>query len=401
MPIFKYQARDSSGKSVSGQMSATNQKALATKLTERRLTLVSASGVGGGGLANMFKVKPKVTTRELGIWSRQFSVMVDAGLPVLQSLNILADAEVNKGFKTAIISVRDDISSGATLSDALSRQSSIWDGLFCNMVKSGEAAGALQEVLNRLAGYIEKKDALQTKVKSAMMYPIVVMVVAVTVVIFLMVKVIPTFKDVFGQFGAELPTPTKIVIMLSEFFQNQWYIALGGAITIFIAVKMFGKTPYGAKKLDQALLKVPVFGDLVRKYSVARFARTLSTLQRSGVAIVEALETTAKTAGNIVIEDAIMYTVEEIRKGQGLADPLRETKVFPSMVVSMMAVGEETGNLEIMLEKIADFYESEVDTAVDGLTSIIEPILIVFLGLVLGFIIVAMFMPMFMMGSLV
>ncbi len=395
MPNFSYKAKDASGKVVTGQMQADNQGALSAKLKQKQMTLVSV--VGGGSKVS---TRTSITTRELAIFSRQFAVMVAAGLPMLQCLNILAEGEPNPKFKAAIHQVRDDISQGTNLSDAMSRFSRIWDKLYVNMVRSGEAGGVLQEVMNRLATYIEKSDNLKRKVKGAMMYPAVVSSIALLVVVFLMVKVVPTFDDIFSSFGMDLPPATQLLIDISNFMQTYWWTLLAGAGVIFGGIKLARSTEGGTRAIDGFMLKIPKMGDMLKKVAIAKFARTLSTLIRSGVSIVEALDTTAKTAGNLVVEDAIMFSLENIRKGEALVEPLRQSGVFPAMVCSMVEVGEQTGNLETMLEKVADFYEEEVDVAVEALTSIIEPILIVFMGITIGFIVIAMFMPMFMMGDI-
>jgi type IV pilus assembly protein PilC len=395
MPNFKYKAKDAKGKSISGEMMADNQGALATKLKQQRITLVSVANTAGPS------TRVSVSTRELAIFSRQFAVMVAAGLPMLQCLSILAEGEPNPKFKAAIGQVREDISQGTNLSDAMSRFTRIWDKLYVNMVRSGEAGGVLQEVMNRLATYIEKSDSLKRKVKGAMMYPTVVSSAALMVVIFLMVTVVPTFETVFASFGTVLPPPTLLLLDMSNFTQKWWWAVVLGVIVLVGGLKLMRRSDTGARLIDGFLLKVPNVGDLLKKVAIAKFARTLSTLIRSGVSIVEALDTTAKTAGNLVIEDAILFSLENIRKGEPLVEPLRAGGLFPAMVCSMVEVGEQTGNLETMLEKVADFYEEEVDVAVDALTSIIEPILIVVMGITIGFIVVAMFMPMFAMGDMV
>ncbi len=298
--------------------------------------------------------------------------------------------------------VRDDISNGVTLSEAMAKYPKVFTTLYVNMVKAGEQGGILDVIFERLSEYMEKAEGVSRKVKSAMMYPIVVMSVACLVVIFLMVKVVPTFRDVFASFGAKLPAPTQFLIDVSAFLSS-WKAGFLVAflIIVFIVITLYRKTRAGAYNWDLMILKLPVFGILARKAAVAKFARTLGTLIKSGVPIMDALETVAKTSGNLVLEKAVNNARDSVREGKTLTQPLKESKVFPPMVTQMINVGEETGALDTMLSKIADFYEDEVDAAVEGLTSIIEPILIVFLGVTIGFIVVAMFMPMFEIGNAV
>ena len=404
MPTFKYQARNNLGKVITGTIEVENEAAVAGALRQKRLELVSVSQSSGLSkfLASLSKKGGNVTTKDVVVFSRQFSTMVNAGLPILQGLTIVAEQAENPDFRIVMTKVRDDISNGIPLSEAMAKHPKAFNTLYVNMVKAGEQGGILDVIFERLSEYLEKAEGVARKVKSAMMYPIVVMSVAVMVVIFLMVKVVPTFRDVFSSFGAKLPWPTQLVIDISEFLSSKKALLLFVfAIGIYIAVTMYRKTKTGAYNWDKMILKLPVFGNLARKASVAKFARTLGTLVKSGVPIMDALETVAKTSGNLVIERAVLNARDSVREGKTLTQPLKESKVFPPMVTQMINVGEETGALDTMLSKIADFYEDEVDAAVEGLTSIIEPILIVFLGVTIGFIVVAMFMPMFELGNIV
>jgi len=402
MPSFKYKARNNLGKVVEGTIEADNQSAVVALLRQKRLELVSASPASGLGSFFAFLTKGGVTTKDVVVFSRQFSTMINAGLPILQGLTIVAEQAENKNFRAVMTKVRDDISNGIPLSDAMAKHPKAFGTLYVNMVKAGEQGGILDVIFERLSEYMEKAEGVSRKVKSAMMYPIVVMSIAVLVVIFLMIKVIPTFKDVFASFGAKLPLPTQIVINTSNFLASAKALFLLAAVVGGgVALSMYRKTKAGAYNLDWALLRVPVFGALVRKAAVAKFSRTLGTLVKSGVPIMDALETVAKTSGNLVLERAIFKARDSVREGKTLTQPLKESGVFPPMVTQMINVGEETGALDAMLSKIADFYEAEVDAAVEGLTSIIEPILILFLGVTIGFIVVAMFMPMFELGNLV
>lgn len=404
MPSFKYKARNNLGKIVEGTIEVENEGAVAAALRQKRLELVSSSSAGGlGGLwAALNKKGGKVTTKDIVVFSRQFSTMVNAGLPILQGLTIVAEQAENPDFRTVMTKVRDDISNGVPLSEAMAKFPKVFNTLYVNMVKAGEQGGILDVIFERLSEYMEKAEGVSRKVKSAMMYPVVVMSVAVLVVIFLMVKVVPTFRDVFASFGAKLPAPTQFLIDVSQFLSSKKAVLLVVfGVVFWIALTMYRKTKAGAYNWDKMILNIPIFGVLARKASVAKFARTLGTLIKSGVPIMDALETVAKTSGNLVVEKAVFNARDSVREGKTLTQPLRESKVFPPMVTQMINVGEETGALDTMLNKIADFYEDEVDAAVEGLTSIIEPILIVFLGVTIGFIVVAMFMPMFEIGNVV
>jgi len=403
MAVFKYKARNNLGKIIEGVIEAENENSAAATLRQRRLEVISVSAGGGilAVLGNLTKSGGKVTTKDVVVFSRQFSTMVNAGLPILQGLTIVAEQAENPDFRKVMAKVRDDISNGIPLSEAMGKFPKVFSTLYVNMVKAGEQGGILDVIFERLSEYMEKAEGVARKVKSAMMYPMVVMTVAVVVVIFLMMKVVPTFAEVFESFGGKLPWPTQIVMDLSNFLANRWYVLLGATVGTLVVVTLYRKTKAGAYNWDAMMLKLPVFGALVQKSAIAKFARTLGTLIKSGVPIMDALETVAKTAGNLVVERAVNKARESVREGKTLTQPLKESKVFPPMVTQMINVGEETGALDTMLSKISDFYEEEVDTAVDGLTSIIEPILIVFLGGTIGFIVVAMFMPMFEMGNLV
>ncbi len=392
------------GKVIEGTIIAENEAGVASALRQKRLELVSTSQAGGLGSiwAALNKKGGKVTTKDVVIFSRQFSTMVNAGLPILQGLTIVAEQAENPDFRAVMTKVRDDISNGVPLSDAMAKYPKVFTTLYVNMVKAGEQGGILDVIFERLSEYLEKAEGVSRKVKSAMMYPVVVMSVACLVVIFLMVKVVPTFRDVFASFGAKLPAPTQFLIDVSDFLASKKSLLI--VVFLFaawIALTLYRKTKVGAYNWDKMILSLPVFGVLVQKAAVAKFARTLGTLIKSGVPIMDALETVAKTSGNLVLEKAVLNARDSVREGKTLTQPLKESKVFPPMVTQMINVGEETGALDTMLSKIADFYEDEVDAAVEGLTSIIEPILIVFLGVTIGFIVVAMFMPMFEIGNAV
>lgn len=343
----------------------------------------------------------KIEISDVAIFSRQFSTMINAGLPVLQCLAIIAEQQQNPKFKRVINQIKDDIGSGGNLSDAMAKHPTVFDELYCNMIKSGELGGVLDAILDRLSIYMEKAEALRRKIKSAMMYPSIVLSVAGIVVGFLLVKVLPQFQETFASFGSKLPPLTQGLIDLSNWAQKWWPIILAVVVGGKYGIGLYGKTAAGAYQLDQLALKVPVFGDIQKKSAVAKFARTLGTLLKSGVPILEALETVAKTAGNKVIEEIINGARASIREGQGMTEPLRKGGIFPPMVIQMVSVGEETGKIDEMLTRAADFYEEEVDTAVEGMSAAMEPLIIVFLGVTIGTIVIAMFMPMFSMGEMV
>lgn len=403
MPLFKYQVRNNLGKVLDGTLEVENEAAAISALKQKRLEIVSLSPVAGFELfwMNITKKKPNVKTKDIVIFSRQFSTMINAGLPILQGLTIVAEQSENKDFRVLMSKVRDDISNGVPLSDALSRHPKVFSTLYVNMVKAGEQGGILDIIFERLSEYMEKAEGVTRKVKSAMMYPVVVMSIAFLVVIFLMMKVVPTFAEVFQSFGAQLPLPTRMVLGLSNFLISPKAVFLVIFCVLLVVVfNLYRRTKSGAFNIDNLILHMPVFGVLARKAAVAKFARTFGTLIKSGVPIMDALETVAKTSGNLVVEKALNDARDSVRSGKTLTQPLKESNIFPPMVTQMINVGEETGALDAMLSKVADFYEEEVDVAVEGITTIIEPILIVFLGVTLGFIVVAMFMPMFELGNL-
>ncbi len=403
MAYFDYKAKTATGAVVSGSMEGDNDKVVGAKLRAQKLQPVTITPAKRAGKST-FRIR-KVTVKDLAIFSRQFSTMISAGVPVLQSLNIISEQVENKTLKEIVIRVRDDIGQGSNLSDALGKYPTVFSNLYVNMIRAGESAGILEGILARLAGYLEKDDALARKIKSALMYPTMVMTIAFGITIFLLVAVIPTFKTTFESFGHELPLPTRVVIGISEFMQSFFKfpqiifeaVIVAGAV---IFLRSFLKTKKGQLAKDRLMLKLPLFGMLIRKVAVAKFARTLGTLIKSGVAILEALDITARTSGNLVIEEAILKARSSIKEGENITQPLRESGIFPPMVVQMVSVGEETGSLDDMLMRSADFYDDEVNVAVAGLMSMIEPLIMAFLGVVIGGIVIAMFMPMMSMGEI-
>jgi type IV pilus assembly protein PilC len=346
---------------------------------------------------------PPVSTRDLAIFTRQFATMINAGLPLVQCLDILSKQTEKEAFRGIIAQTMRDVEAGTTLAEALAKKENkkAFDELFVNMVEAGEAGGILDEILMRLATFIEKAEALRRKIQGAMVYPAVVMTVAVLATTFMLIFIIPTFARIFISFGGDLPLPTKIVMLLSDFLRGYWWVMLGGLVALVFGIRRYYATERGRMQIDRLMLKIPVLGDVLRKGSVARFTRTLGTLISSGVPILTGLEITARTAGNRVIQEAIMAARASIREGETISAPLRQSNVFPPMVVQMISVGEETGALDDMLTRIADFYDDEVDTAVDSLTSLIEPIMIVFMGTVVGGMVVAMYLPMFKLVNVV
>jgi len=348
-------------------------------------------------LAEIFTfLQPKVSVKDLVVFTRQFSVMVDAGLPLVQCLHILGDQQENSTFKRAINGIRADVESGATFADALRKHPKIFDSLYVNLVAAGEVGGILDTILNRLAVQLEKQEKLAKQLKSAMVYPTTVSVIALACIILLLVKVIPVFQKMFADFGGELPTPTQMVIDLSEWLQAYIFFLLGGVFACFTLFRQARSRILSfRRRTDQLALKLPIFGTIIKRVAVARFTRTLGTMISSGVPILDALEIVSRTAGNVVIEEELQATRMSISEGKTIAEPLQESRVFPGMMVQMVAVGEETGSMEIMLTKIADFYDDEVDTAVAGLTSMLEPLMLVFMGGSIGAILIAMYLPIF------
>jgi type IV pilus assembly protein PilC len=402
MPTFAYSGRTRGGQTVSGERVAETIDAAVAALRREQImvTRIDAAKAAAKAEARPKAAKGKaVPAKNLAIFTRQFSVMIDAGLPLVQCLDLLGKQEPHKHFASVILKVREDVEGGAALADAMKKHPKTFDALYSNMIAAGEAGGILDTILKRLATYIEKAVKLKGEVKSAMIYPIAVLVIAALVVAAILWKVIPTFAEMFKGLGAELPLPTRVVIAMSDYLVSYGVFILIGLGGLGYAFKAYYATPAGRRIVDRITLKMPVLGDILRKVAVARFCRTLSTLLASGVPILDGLDITARTAGNAVVEDAIQNTRSGIERGETISGPLRETNVFPSMVVQMINVGETTGALDAMLSKIADFYEEEVDTAVAGLLTLMEPIMIAFLGVIVGGIVIAMYMPIFGMIS--
>ncbi|HEY6220078.1 MAG TPA: type II secretion system F family protein [Gemmatimonadaceae bacterium] len=391
MPQFTYTARDAKGQMQQATIEAPNKDEVMNQLKKQKLTVVRVDE----GSANKKKKAGKISMRDIVIFTRQFSTMINSGLPLVQALSILAEQSENPALADITKQVVFDVESGNTLADALRKHPKAFNELYTNMVAAGEAGGILDTILLRLATFIEKNDALVRKVKGAMIYPGVIMTVAGGAISILLIFVIPTFQKMFGEAGIELPLPTQIVIGMSAFLRHQGYMVVIAGFFAFRAFKSYKATSNGALKIDQLMLKMPVLGDVIRKSAVSRFTRTLGTMISSGVSILEGLEITAKTSGNRVVMDAIMESRASIAGGDTISAPLKKSGVFPPMVISMINVGEQTGGLDEMLTKIADFYDEEVDAAVSGLLAMMEPLMIVFLGIVVGGMVVAMYLPIF------
>ena len=396
MATFAYTGRTRAGQNVTGERIAESMDAAVSALRRDQILVTQINPVKEKAAKAAKPTKAKsVKPKSLAIFTRQFSVMIDAGLPLVQCLEILGTQEEDKNFSATILATRGDVESGASLADAMRKHPKTFDPLFTNMIAAGEAGGILDTILKRLATYIEKSVKLKSQVQSAMIYPVAIIVIAAVVVTVILWKVIPTFASLFAGLGAELPLPTRIVIALSNGVVTFMPYMIVTLVAAFFGFRSYYATPSGQMVVDRISLKLPILGMLLRKIAVARFCRTLSTLLASGVSILEALDITARTAGNAVVEESVVTTRRSIERGETIAQPLRETAVFPAMVVQMIGVGEATGALDTMLSKIADFYEEEVDIAVAGMLTLLEPIMIAGLGGVVGGIVIAMYMPIF------
>jgi type IV pilus assembly protein PilC len=396
MPTFAYAGRTRAGQTVSGERVADTMDAAVAALRREQIQVTRITPAAKAAAAKAAgRAGKSVAAKNLAVFTRQFSVMIDAGLPLVQCLDILGTQEEDKNFSSTILQTRTDVEGGASLADAMRKHPKTFDPLFTNMIAAGEAGGILDTILKRLATYIEKAVKLKGQVKSAMIYPVAVIVIAGGVVGVILWKVIPTFASLFAGLGAELPLPTRVVIAMSNGLVT-WFLPIVALLAVAgWLFRNYYQTHNGRRVVDGAMLKMPILGDILRKIAVARFCRTLATLISSGVPILDGLEITAKTSGNAVIEDAVMLTRKSIERGETISAPLKETAVFPAMVTQMIGVGEATGALDTMLAKIADFYEEEVDTAVAGLLTLLEPVMIAVLGVIVGGIVIAMYLPIF------
>ena len=399
MPEYKWVCETKKGKTIRGELEATDEKMVRLHLKRRNLKIKKVKEKPKDLFANVSFMQPKITSKDLVIFTRQFSTMIDAGLPLVQGLTILADQMENKTFKGVLKTVVSDVEGGASLAESLQKHPKVFDNLFVNLVAAGEVGGILDTILQRLATHIEKAQKLKARIKSAMTYPAIVVAIAILVISVIMIFVIPVFESMFADFGSALPLPTQIVVNISRFMKGNVHYVIGAVIVLVFAFKKFKSTKVGRKKVDTLALKLPVFGTLLKKVAVASFTRTLGTMIASGVPIISAMEIVAKTSGNVVLEEVILDVRSAIAEGQPIAEPLSENDIFPNMVVQMIGVGEATGALETMLEKIADFYDDEVEAAVDALTSMLEPLLMVFLGGAIGGLVIAMYLPIFGMAA--
>lgn len=399
MPIYLWQGKNRKNENKKGVMEAVDEDTVRAHLSRLKITPTKIKPKPKDIFENIAFLQPKVQTSDIMLFARQFSTMIDAGLPIIQCLEILLNQQENVSFKKMLKDIKESVEGGATLADALKKYPQQFDNLFVNMVAAGEAGGILDTILRRLSAYMEKAAKLKSQIKGAMVYPIVTMIIALVVVAVILIFVIPVFEEMFATMGGSLPTPTQIVVNMSEFAQSNMHYAIGAIILSVIAFKKLYGTEKGRAFFDSLSLKLPIFGVLLRKVAVAKFTRTMGTMLSSGVAILEALDIVAKTAGNKTIEDSIYKVRSGISEGRTMADPLSESGVFPPMVCQMIAVGESTGALDSMLEKIADFYDEEVDQAVENLTALIEPFMLVFLGTVIGGLVVSMYLPVFKMAG--
>lgn len=403
MPKFSWEGKTRTGQAQKGEMEASNEAAVMAQL-RRQGIMPSKIRERGKGLDVELKIpgfEPKITTKDLVVFTRQFATMIDAGLPLVQCLDILSRQQPNRTFKKILSQVKESVESGSTFADALKKHPKAFDELYVNLVAAGEVGGILDTILNRLAAYIEKALKLKKQVKSAMTYPATIIGIAVVVIAVILIFVIPAFEKMFKDFGGALPMPTQVVINLSNFIQHYILVIIGGIVAFIFIVKRIYATPKGRDKMDAWALKLPIFGILIRKVAVAKFTRTLGTMISSGVPILDGLEIVAKTAGNKVVEKAIYKVRQSISEGKTIAEPLEKSGVFPAMVCQMIAVGEQSGAIDTMLNKIADFYDDEVDDAVANLTAMMEPLLMLFLGTTVGGLVIAMYLPIFKIAGTV
>lgn len=401
MPIYVWQGQDRKGAIQKGETEAPGEAAVQAQLRRMQIKPTKIKKKPKDLFENVSFLQPKVQSTDVVVFSRQFATMIGAGLPLIQCLDILQSQQENKTFKKILKEIKENVEAGSTLAEALGKYPQTFDDLFVNMVAAGETGGILDTILDRLSAYMEKAMKLKKQVKSAMTYPVIVLIIAVLVIGVILVFVIPVFEKMFADFGGALPAPTQIVVTLSKFVKGNILYMIGAVVAFVFAFKRFYKTEKGRVLVDGYMLKLPIFGMLLRKVAVAKFTRTLGTMVSSGVPILDALDIVARTSGNKIVESAIFKVRWAISEGQTMAGPLAESGVFPSMVCQMVAVGESTGALDAMLSKIADYYDDEVDAAVDSLTSMIEPFMMVFLGVTIGGLVISMYLPIFKMAGMV
>jgi len=401
MPIYVWQGQDRKGAIQKGETEAPGEAAVQAQLRRMQIKPTKIKKKPKDLFENVSFLQPKVQSADVVVFSRQFATMIGAGLPLIQCLDILQSQQENKTFKKILKEIKENVEAGSTLAEALGKYPQTFDDLFVNMVAAGETGGILDTILDRLSAYMEKAMKLKKQVKSAMTYPVIVLIIAVLVIGVILVFVIPVFEKMFADFGGALPAPTQIVVSLSKFVKGNILYMIGAVVAFVFAFRRFYKTEKGRVLVDGYMLKLPIFGMLLRKVAVAKFTRTLGTMVSSGVPILDALDIVARTSGNKTVESAIFKVRWAISEGQTMACPLAESGVFPSMVCQMVAVGESTGALDAMLSKIADYYDDEVDAAVDSLTSMIEPFMMVFLGVTIGGLVISMYLPIFKMAGMV
>jgi type IV pilus assembly protein PilC len=399
MPIFTWVAETKKGRVLKGSLEAADDKIARLQLKRRNLTVKKLKAKPKDLFENVSFMQPKIKSKDIVIFTRQFSTMIDAGLPLVQGLTILAEQTDNKSLRVVLKEITKDVEGGSTLAEALKKHPKVFDNLFVNLVAAGEVGGILDTILQRLASYIEKAEKLKARIKGAMTYPAVVVAIAILVIAVILIFVIPVFEEMFRSFGSALPAPTQLVVDMSRFLKSNFHFVLAAIGLMIYLFRLYRKSKGGRRKTDALALKLPIFGPLLKKVAVARFTRTLGTMITSGVPILDALEIVARTSGNVILEEVILDVRGSIAEGQTISEPLSETEIFPSMVVQMISVGEATGALDTMLEKIADFYDDEVDTAVAALTSMLEPLLMVFLGGSIGGLVIAMYLPIFQMAA--
>ncbi len=401
MPSYTYEARDAAGKTRRGVLEAGDPQQASVALAQKGFLVVSIDERSISGRNKAGKLGGRVPETELVMFTRQLATMIDAGLPLVQALSALTEQTTHKNFKPILVQVTSTIESGEPLSATLAKHGQVFDRLYVNMVKAGESGGVLAEILDRLASYLEATNKLKKKVKSSMAYPVIVSIMATIIVIFLLVKVIPVFEGIYKDFNAKLPAPTQLLIDVSHFIQNFWYIVLIGGGSLMFGFLKYIKSPGGRAWWDGFKLRVPVFGPLFQKIAISRFARTFAQLVRSGVPIIETLQIVAASSGNYKVEIATLEAQQAIEKGESIAPALAKHTIFPPMIIRMISAGESTGKVDQMLEKISDFYDSEIDATLSGFTALIEPLMIAVLGVVIGGIVVAMFMPIFKLHEIV
>jgi type IV pilus assembly protein PilC len=399
MARFFYQARNKKGQLVTGHIEADDVPGARVLLRARYLEPLKVTQVSGGSRA-VVKVSGKVSSRDLQIFTRQFATLISAGIPILDSLKILSEGKKAPALKEALQKVKTSIEQGKRLGDSMAMFPGVFDRLYVNMLKAGEEAGILDSILNRLAVYLEKSEKIKKQIKSAMVYPVMIISIAIIVVTGILVFIIPKFQELYKNSGKELPELTKIVIAMSDFAINKWYLLLASLVGIPFLVIQWAQTPEGKEVVERALIHAPLFGEVVQKAAVARMSRTLSTLLAAGVAMLEAIEIAAKTAGNVVIEETLIRCKESVTQGRSLAAPLQKEKLIPEMVSQMVAIGESSGTLDAMLGKVADFYEDDVENAIKGVTSLLEPLLMIVLGGTIAFLVIAMYLPIFDLANL-